>query len=53
MKEVKELMNLRQEAKSNKNYELSDELKTKLDQKGIIIHDSPHGSEWDIKELFV
>jgi len=50
--EVNELMNLRQEAKSNKNYELSDELKAKLDQKGIIIQDLPSGSEWDIKELF-
>jgi len=53
MKEVLELMNLRQEAKSQKNYELSDELKAKLDQKGIIVHDSQFGSEWDIKELFV
>ncbi len=53
MIEVKELMALRQEAKSQKNYELSDELKAKLDQKGIIIQDSPFGSEWDIKELFI
>ncbi|MDF2984492.1 MAG: cysteinyl-tRNA synthetase [Eubacterium sp.] len=53
MKEVKELMDLRQEAKLNKNFELSDELKSKLDQNGIIIRDSAFGSEWDIKELFV
>ncbi len=52
MEEVKELMNLRQEAKSAKNYSLSDEIKAKLDQKGIIIRDSQFGSEWDIKELF-
>jgi cysteinyl-tRNA synthetase len=52
MNEVKELMNLRQEAKSQKNYELSDELKAKLDKLGIIVHDSQFGSEWDIKELF-
>jgi len=52
MKEIKELMNLRQEAKSKNNYELSDELKAKLDQKGIIVKDSLYGSEWDIKELF-
>ncbi len=51
--EVKELIKLRQEAKSDKNYELSDELKAKLDEKGIIVHDSSYGSEWDIKELFV
>jgi len=53
MKEIEELMNLRQEAKLKKNYELSDELKAKLDQKGIIVQDSPFGSEWDIKALFV
>lgn len=53
MEEVKELMNQRQEAKIKRNYELSDELKAKLDQKGIIVRDSLMGSEWDIKELFV
>lgn len=52
IKEVNELMNLRQEAKSQKNYELSDELKAKLDKLGIIVHDSQFGSEWDIKDLF-
>jgi Cysteinyl-tRNA synthetase len=51
--EVNELMNLRNEAKSSKNYELSDELKAKLDQKGIIVLDSQFGSEWDIKQLYV
>jgi len=53
MNEIVELMKLRQEAKIIKNYELSDELKEKLDQKGIIVQDSLNGSEWDIKELFV
>jgi cysteinyl-tRNA synthetase len=53
MKEIEELMNLRQEAKSEKNYTLSDELKAKLDQRGIIVKDSLLSSEWDIKELFV
>ena len=53
MKEIQELMDLRQEAKSKKNYELSDELKAKLDQKGIIVQDSQCNSKWDIKELFV
>jgi cysteinyl-tRNA synthetase len=52
MEEIKELMNLRQEAKLNKNYKLSDELKAKVEQKGIIVLDSQYGSEWDIKELF-
>lgn len=52
MEEVKELMALRQEAKLKKNYELSDELKAKLDQKGIIVRDSQFDSEWDIKELY-
>lgn len=53
MNEVKELINLRQNAKLNKNYELSDKIKANLSQKGIIIQDSPSGSEWDIKELFL
>ena len=53
MEEIEELMNLRQEAKLKKNYALSDELKAKLDQKGIIVRDSLFSSEWDIKELFV
>lgn len=53
MKEVKELLDLRHDAKLNKNYELSDEIKAKLDQKGIIVQDSPSGSAWDIKALFI
>lgn len=53
MKEIAELIEIRQEAKSKKNYELADELKVKLDQKGIIVQDSQFGSGWDIKELFV
>jgi cysteinyl-tRNA synthetase len=53
MKEIEELINLRLDAKFKKNYELSDELKAKLDQKGIIVRDSQFRSEWDIKELFV
>jgi cysteinyl-tRNA synthetase len=53
MDEVKELIKLRQNAKLNKDYELSDKIKANLNQKGIIIQDSPLGSEWDIKELFL
>ncbi len=52
MNEIKELIDQRQEAKANKNYQLSDELKSKLDQKGIIVRDLQSRTEWDIKELF-
>jgi len=52
MKEIQQLLNQRQEAKSMKNYELADALKLTLDQKGIIIQDSKFGSDWDVKELF-
>ncbi len=52
MQEIEELINLRQEAKSKKDYQLSDELKAKLDQKGILIKDSQYSAEWDIKALF-
>ncbi|HEX9058640.1 MAG TPA: DALR domain-containing protein, partial [Clostridia bacterium] len=53
MNEIKELMNLRQAAKFEKDYKLSDELKAKLNQRGIIVQDSQFGSEWDIKELII
>jgi cysteinyl-tRNA synthetase len=52
MNEVLDLIRLRQEAKQSRNYELSDELKSKLEQKGIVIKDSPDGSVWDIKALY-
>jgi len=42
----------RTEAKKNKDYELADKIRTELDEKGIILMDSPEGTKWDIKALF-
>lgn len=52
MNEIQELLIERQDAKAEKNYNLSDELKEKLDQKGILVRDSKFGSDWDFKELY-
>ena len=38
-------------AKLEKNYELADQIRNELDEKGIILNDSKEGTSWDIKEL--
>ena len=42
----------RLEAKKNKNYELADNIRTKLDNEGIILNDTVDGTVWDIKALY-
>ena len=42
----------RKEAKQEKNYELADSIRSELDEKGIILNDTPEGTIWDIKELY-
>ncbi len=42
----------RQKAKEEKNYQLADEIRSNLDNKGIILNDSKEGTTWDIKELY-
>ena len=39
-----QLIDIRQQAKKNKNYELSDQIRDYLDSIGIIIMDCPDGS---------
>lgn len=39
-------------AKSEKNYEVADKIRSELDEKGIILNDSKEGTSWDIKELY-
>ena len=39
----------RTEAKKNKNFELADEIRNNLDQKGIVLNDTIDGTTWDIK----
>ena len=45
-------INRRAEAKKNKDYELADEIRTKLDNQGILLNDTKDGTIWEIKELF-
>lgn len=48
--EIAELASKRIEAKNNKDYSLSDEIRDKLLSKGIIVQDNPDGTwTWDFK----
>ena len=40
------------EAKKEKNFELADQIRADLDEKGIILNDTVNGTTWDIKELY-
>ena len=42
----------RAEAKKNKNFQLADEIRSELNDKGIILMDTPEGVKWDIKALY-
>lgn len=42
----------RAEAKENKNFQLADEIRSDLNDKGIILMDTPEGVKWDIKALY-
>ncbi|HOY40121.1 MAG TPA: cysteine--tRNA ligase [Bacteroidales bacterium] len=42
------LLNLRVEAKNNKNYALSDQIRNELNKLGIVVRDSKDGFEWEI-----
>jgi len=45
-------INERAEAKKEKNFELADQIRTELDEKGIILNDTVNGTTWDIKALY-
>ncbi|MBP7077714.1 MAG: cysteine--tRNA ligase [Bacteroidales bacterium] len=42
------LLELRVEAKNNKNYALSDQIRNELNKLGIVVRDSKDGFEWEI-----
>lgn len=42
----------RAEAKKEKNFELADQIRSELDEKGIILNDTVNGTTWDIKALY-
>ena len=45
--EIMDLINQRIEARANKNYALSDELRDKLNEKGIAVKDTKEGMKWE------
>ena len=47
--EVKELMRQRDEARKNKDYKLSDEIRDRLTEMGYIVKDTPNGTEVEKK----
>jgi cysteinyl-tRNA synthetase len=44
--EIEKLINERQEARKNKDFSRADEIRVELEEKGIIIEDSPTGPKW-------
>ena len=44
------ILDIREQARENKNYELADEIRDNLKDMGIDIKDAPHGVEWELKE---
>ena len=48
-KEILNLINERINAKKNKDYARADEIRNYLDSKGILLKDSPSGTEWSLK----
>jgi len=48
--EVEECIAQRLEAKKEKNFERADVLRTQLAEKGIVLKDTPQGTEWSFKE---
>ena len=42
----------RAEAKKQKDFAIADNIRTKLDEQGIILNDTVEGTTWDIKELY-
>ena len=49
---IKSEINRRAEAKKEKNFELADQIRESLDEKGIILNDTVNGTTWDVKELY-
>ena len=47
--EVEKLIRKRSEAKENKNFELADEIRNALKERGIEIKDTPDGTSWKVK----
>ncbi len=48
---VEEAMRQRMEARQNRNYQKADEIRAMLFEKGIVLLDTPRGTEWRIKHI--
>ena len=46
---IEEMINKRKEAKQNKDYELADQIRKELEEKGIIIKDTREGTTYEMK----
>jgi cysteinyl-tRNA synthetase len=49
VEEIEELIGQRQQARKDKNFARSDEIRDELAAKGIILLDSPEGTTWKVK----
>ena len=49
---IQDQINLRAEAKKVKDFDKADAIRSNLDEKGIILNDTPNGVVWDIKALY-
>jgi cysteinyl-tRNA synthetase len=45
-KDIEKLIEKRQKARKEKNFELSDKIRDDLKEKGIILEDTPQGVKW-------
>jgi cysteinyl-tRNA synthetase len=48
--DIEALINQRAEARANKNFAEADEIRSRLEAKGIMLEDSPDGTTWKVKE---
>jgi cysteinyl-tRNA synthetase len=44
--EIEEMINIRQQARKEKNWKLADEMRDKLKEMGIVLEDTPQGVKW-------
>ena len=42
----------RKNAKSEKNFERADSIRTELEEKGIVLNDTANGTVWELKDLY-
>ena len=49
---IEEQITKRLKAKKERNFELADEIRAELDEKGIILNDTVNGTTWDVKALY-